>query len=182
LLSYHSGVSCFEQAVKSTPKGLPLSWDNLSGNIDCKGGERYVDGVWGNLLNFDQYQYVSSGQNVVQVAPVFAATRTPFPTAVASTAQVVVKAFLDSNQNGVADDNEGLNNISVLLQSTDGTQVTGTIVNGQTILSLAVFPIGSEVIVSLPAYYRSETITVPAQGTVPVTFIFSQPTLPTVIP
>lgn len=182
LLAYHSGISCFEQSIKSTPKGLPLSWDNLSGNIDCKGGEAYVDGVWGNLLNFDQYLYASSAQNLAQVAPVFAATRTPFPTPVASTAQVVVQAFLDSNQNGIAEENERLNNISVLLQSTDGTQVTGTIVNGQTILSLAVFPIGSEVTVSLPAYYRSETITVPAQGTVPVTFIFSQPTLPTVIP
>ena len=182
LLSYHSGISCFERAVKATPKGLPLDWDNLSSNIDCKGGEDYVNGVWGNLLNFDQYRYTASDQNVVQVAPVFAATRTPLPTPVASTAQVVVRAFLDSNQNGVAEDNEWLNDISVLLQSTVGTQVTGTIVNGQAILELADFPIGSVVTVSLPAYYRSETITVPAQGTLPVTFIFSQPTLPTVIP
>jgi len=36
--------------------------------------------------------------------------------------------------------------------------------------------------VSLPGLYRSETITVPEQGTIPVIFIFSQPTLPTVIP
>jgi hypothetical protein len=182
LLSYHSGVSCFEQAVKATPKGLPLSWDNLSGNIDCKGGEGYVDGVWGNLLNFDQYRFVSSGQNVVQAAPTFAATRTPFPTLVSSTAQVVVQAFLDSNQDGIPEDNEWLNDIPVLLQSTDGTRVTSNIVNGQASIGLADFPIGSVVTVSLPTYYRSETITVPAQGTVPVTFIFNQPTLPTAIP
>ena len=121
LLSYHSGLSCFEQAVKSTPKGLPLSWDNLSGNIDCKGGEGYVDGTWGNLLNFDQYRYVPSGQNVVQVTPVFAATPTPFPTPVASTAHVVVQAFLDSNQDGIPEDNEWLNDIPVLVEATDGT-------------------------------------------------------------
>ena len=182
LLSYHSGLSCFEQAVKSTPKGLPLSWDNLSGNIDCKGGEGYVDGTWGNLLNFDQYRYVPSGQNVVQVTPVFAATQTPFPTPVASTAHVVVQAFLDSNQDGIPEDNEWLNDIPVLLEATDGTRVTDTIVNGQATIGLEDFRIGSVVTVSLPTYYRSEKITVPAQGTVPVTFAFTQPTLPTAIP
>jgi len=38
------------------------------------------------------------------------------------------------------------------------------------------------VTISLPDYYRSQTITVPLRGTVPVTFIFNQPTLPTAIP
>lgn len=182
LLSYHSGISCFEKAVKATPKGIPLDWENLSGNLDCEGGESYVDGVWGNLLNFDNYRYTPSGQEITQVTPVFAATRTPFPTAVLTTAEVVVQAFLDGNQNGVPEDSEWLNDISVLLQAVDGTELTGRTVNGQVVLALADFPVGSEVIVSLPAYYRSETITVPAQGTVPVTFIFIQPTLPTVIP
>ena len=182
LLSYHSGVSCFERAVKATPKGLPLDWDNLSEYIDCKGGKGYVDGAWGNLLNFDQHRYTSSVQNIVQFAPVFAATQTPFPTPVSSTAHVVVQAFLDSNQDGIPEDNEWLNNIPVLLESTDGTRVTGNIVNGQASIGLEDFPINSAVTVSLPTYYRSETITVPAQGTVPVTFIFTQPTLPTAIP
>jgi hypothetical protein len=182
LLSYHSGISCFEQAVKNTPNGLPLDWENLSENIDCPGGQGYVDGVWSNLLSFDENLYVPSGQEIGQVTPVFAATRTPFPTAVPSTAQVVVQAFLDSNQNGVADASEGLNNITVLLQSVDGTEVSGITVNGQVTLPLAEFTIGSEITVSLPDYFRSQNIIVPAQGTVPVMFIFSQPTLPTVIP
>ena len=68
------------------------------------------------------------------------------------------------------------------MEATDGTRVTGTIVNGQATIGLEDFPIGSVVTVSLPTYYRSETITVPAQGTVPVTFAFTQPTLPTAIP
>jgi hypothetical protein len=101
---------------------------------------------------------------------------------VPSTAQAVVQAFLDSNQNGVADASEGLNNITVLLQSVDGTEVSGITVNGQVTLPLAEFTIGSEITVSLPDYFRSQNIIVPAQGTVPVMFIFSQPTLPTVIP
>jgi hypothetical protein len=182
LLAYHSGISCFEQAVKATSNGLPLDWENLSENIECTGGESYVDGVWDNLLSFDQYLYSPSGQEIGRVTPVFAATRTPFPTPVPSTAQVKVQVFLDSNQNGFADESEWLDNITVLLQSVDGTEVIGTTVNGQVTLALAEFPIGGEVIVSLPGYYRSESIIVPGQGLVPVVFVFSLPTLPTVIP
>lgn len=182
LLSYHSGVSCFERAVKSTPNGARLDWENLSSNVDCDGGVDYVDGVWGNLLSFELYRYTPAGQEIVQVVPDFSATRTPFPTPVLSTAEVEVLAFLDSNQNGIPEDSERLDDITVLLQSVDGTEVTGNIVDGQVTLPLADFSIGSEVTVSLPEYFRSETIVVPQQGVVPVTFIFTQPTLPTAIP
>lgn len=182
LLSYHSGISCFQQAVKNTPGGLSLDWENVARNIECAGGQDYVDGFWGNLLSFDQYLYSPTGQEVGQAVPVFAATPTPFPTAIPSTAQVVVQAFLDSNQNGILDGSEGLDNITVLLQSVDGTEVSGITEDGQVSLPLAEFQIGSEITVSLPAYFRSQDITVPAQGTVPVMFSFTQPTLPTVIP
>jgi len=182
LFAYHSGISCFEQALKDTPNGVPLDWENVSENIECAGGQSYVDGVWGNLLQFDQFRHVPSGREFSQVTPVFAATRTPFPTAVLSTAEVVVQTFLDSNQNGIADESEELDNITVMLQSVDGTEVSGNTVNGQVTLPLAEFRIGSEVTVTLPGYYRSETIVVPVQGIVPVRFIFSQPALPTVIP
>jgi hypothetical protein len=182
LLSYHSGISCFEQAIKNTPGELPLDWENVAENIECASGEGYVDGVWGNLLSFDQYLYSPTGQEVGRVEPVFAATPTPFPTVVPSSAQVVVQVFLDRNQNGIADAGEGLDNITVLLQSVAGTEVSGMTEDGQVTLPLADFPIGSEVTVSLPGYFRSQRIIVPAQGPVPVIFIFSQPTLPTVIP
>jgi hypothetical protein len=182
LLAYHSGVSCFEQAIKGTPNGLSLDWENVAENIECAGGRDYVDGVWGNLLSFDQYLYSSTRREIGQVTPVFAATPTPFPTAVRSSAQTVVQAFLDSNQNGIADEGEGLENITVLLQSVDGTEVSGITENGQVTLPLAEFQIDSEVTVSLPGYFRTQKIIVPAQGMVSVMFIFSQPTLPTVIP
>jgi hypothetical protein len=182
LLSYHSGISCFEQAIKNTPGELPLDWENVAENIGCASGEGYVDGVWGNLLAFDQYLYSPTGQEVGRVEPIFAATPTPFPTPVPSSAQVVVQVFLDRNQNGIADPGEGLDNITVLLQSVAGTEVSGMTEDGQVTLPLADFPIGSEVTVSLPNYFRSQRIIVPAQGPVPVIFIFSQPTLPTVIP
>ncbi len=182
LLSYHSGISCFQQAVKDTPGTLPLDWENVAKNIECAGGEDYVNGFWGNLLSFDQYLYSPTGIETGQATPVFAPTPTPFPTAAPSTAEVVVQVFLDRNQNGVMDAGEGLENITVLLQSVDGTEVSGITENGQAVLPLAEFQIGGEVTVSIPDYFRSQPITVPAQGTVPVMFNFSQPTLPTVIP
>lgn len=182
LLAYHSGVSCFEQAIKNTPNGLSLDWENVAENIECAGGQDYVDGFWGNLLSFDQYLYSPTGLETGQVTPVFAPTPTPFPTIVPSTAEAVVQVFLDRNQNGVMDTGEGVDNITVLLQSVDGTQVSGITENGQVSLPLAEFQIRSEITVSLPNYFRSQNIIVPAQGTVPVMFIFSQPTLPTVIP
>ena len=183
LLSYHSGISCFEKAVKATSKSnVPLEWENLSQNLDCRGGEGYVDGVWGNLLRFDTYQYTPADQEIAHVKPVFAATQTPFPTAVPSTAQLIVQVFLDGNQNSIAEESEWMNGVAVLLQAENGMEMTGSTVNGQIVYELAEFPIGSDVIVSLPGLYRSETIEVPAQGVVPVLFIFTQPTLPTAIP
>jgi hypothetical protein len=182
LFSYHSGVSCFEKAIKATPKSVPLDWENLSQNIDCVGGANYVDGVWGKLLSFENYLYTAAGQEIAQVEPIFAATPTPFPTRIPSTAQIFVQVFLDGNQNGIAEESEWLNDVTVLLQGENDTEITGTTVNGQVTLGLADFPIGSEVTVSLPGLYRGETITVPAQGILPVVIIFDQPILPTVIP
>ena len=128
LFSYHSGVSCFEKAVKATPRGAPLDWENLSQNINCTGGESYVDGVWGNLLRFDNNLYTSAetDQMITQVEPVFAATRTPFPTVVPSTAQVFVQVFLDSNQNGIAEEPELMDGVAVLLKGENGTELTGS--------------------------------------------------------
>ena len=183
LFSYHSGISCFEQAVKATAKSnMPLEWDNLSQNIECDSGERYVDGVWGNLLSFDLYRYTTTEQDVVQVDPIFAATRTPYPTPVQSTARILVQVFLDSNQNGIAEASEWMNDVPVLLESEDGMELRGSTVDGRTDFELADFPIDSDVTVSLPGLYRSETITIPAQGEIPVVFIFTPPTLPTAIP
>ena len=182
LLSYHSGISCFERAVKATPNGAPLDWENLSQNIDCAGGEGYVNGVWGNLLNFDLYRYSPAELESLQVSPEFGATPTPIPTAIPSTAQVVVRVFLDGNQNGIAEESEWMDDVTVLVQGENRTELTGSTVNGQAVFELAQFPIGSEVVVSLPGLYRSETIAVPEHGTLPVVFIFNQPALPTVIP
>jgi hypothetical protein len=184
LFTYHSGSGCFEQAVEATPDSVPLSWENLSQYIvECESGESYVDGLWGNLLRFDTYRYSRVDQNIVeQVAPIFAPTPTPYATPAPSTAQVMVQVFLDRNQNGIAEESELMNGVSVLLQGENQVELGGRTVNGRVTFELAEFPVGSDVRVSLPGLYRGETITVPEQGILPVVFIFNQPTLPTVIP
>jgi len=183
LFAYHSGSGCFEQAVEATPRDIPLDWENLSQNIlDCESGETYVDGVWSNLLRFDAYSYTQTDKEVVQVTPEFAATPTPFSTPAPSTAQVMVQVFMDSNQNGIAEEFELMDGVLVRVQAESGKELKGTTVRGQITIELAEFSIGSDVFVSLPGLYRSKTITVPRQGMVPVVFIFNQPNLPTVIP
>ena len=183
LFTYHSGSGCFEQAVEATPRDIKFDWENFSQHIvDCDSGKSYVDGFWGNLLRFDTYRYTQADQEMVQVVPEFAATPTPFATLAPSTAQVMVQVFMDGNRNGIAEESELMDGVSVRLQSESGKELAGTTTRGQVTLELAEFSIGSEVVVSLPGLYRSETITVPRQGIVPVVFIFNQPTLPTVIP
>ena len=183
LLSYHSGISCFENALKNTPKNQ-LSWENLSQNIACKGGDTYVNGVWANLLNFDQYQSSFAGQQIEQVAPVFAPTRTPEPTPASaySRAKVRVQVFLDRNRNGVPDEGEGLNGIPVLVQAVNEVELTGSTENGVAVLSLDKVLAGTQATVTLQGFFRSETFNVPAQGEVPITFKFDPPELPTLIP
>ena len=182
LFAYHSGISCFEKAVKATPQGLPLNWENLSVNVGCNGGKEYADGIWDNLLSFDSYRHIPTDYEIAQVTPEFGSTRTPFPTPVSSTAQVNVQVFLDVNQNGIAEHSELMDGVPILLQAKSGIEVTGSTVDGHAAFTLSRFPIGSEVVVSLPGLYRSETIIVPEQGILPLTFMFTQPALPTVIP
>ena len=65
LLSYHSGISCFQAAVYNTRKaGLPVTWENLETQLDCKSGSDYVNGVMDNLFAFDFYLYQPSDADI----------------------------------------------------------------------------------------------------------------------
>ena len=183
LLSYHSGLSCFEQAIKTTAKeNVTFAWENVAENVDCKGGEDYVNGVWGNLLSFENYRYTESSQKSVQVTPVFASTPTPYPTAILSSGQLVVWVFLDANQNGTPEESEWMDGVPVRFQAENGTEMVVLTVNGKAQFDLSNIPADISAEVSLPGLYRSETIQIPARGIVTLNFIFEQPTLPTAIP
>ena len=185
LLSYHSGISCFEEAVaKVTKIGLPVDWDNVSGQLRCESGVKYVDGLWGNLLSFETYRYTPGDLEFVQVNPVFLPTRTPIPTATpnVSSASVEVVVYLDSNQNDSVDEGEGLDGIPVLLHAQDGTEISQTTVNGVVLFDLTGLPVGIEATISLVNLYRSETFVIPRDGVISQEFKFDQPVLPTAIP
>jgi hypothetical protein len=184
-LSYHSGLSCFQEAVIATKKDKqPVTWENLVERINCRGGRDYVDGFMGNLLSFDLYLYRPADVATVLAAPTIIPTRTPFstPTPFVSTATISVEVFMDRNGNGVPDEGEGIDAMTVLVQTSTNEQISQRTQNGVVIFDMSGYRPGTGITVSLPGLYRSETFELPQEGEVRVTFRFEAPPLPTIIP
>lgn len=184
-LAYHSGLSCFQEAVKETVRDhQPITWENVEERISCRGGADYVNGFMGNLASFDLYLYQPSAASTVVVAPTIIPTRTPVPspTPFISTATVRVEVFIDRNGNGSPDEGEWIDAMSVLLETSTNQQLTQRTQNGIAIFDMSGFMPGIDVNVSLPGLYRNERFELPQQGEVRVTFMFEAPPLPTTIP
>src|SRR5258706_16154741 len=102
LASYHSGVSCFQQAVLATKKErLPVTWENVSNNMSCKGGEGYVKGFMENLFAVDHNLYEPGNLLAVIAAPTFVPTPTPVrtPPVFVSDAKIIVAVYMARNGN-----------------------------------------------------------------------------------
>lgn len=184
-LAYHSGLSCFQEAVRATVRDdQPITWENVEERIRCRGGRDYVNGFMGNLLSFDLYLYQPSQTSTVIVGPTIIPTRTPFPspTAFVSTATVRVQVFIDRNGNGSPDEGEWVDAMSVLLETSTNQQITQRTQNGVTVFDMSGYTPGIGINVSLPGLYRNERFELPQQGEVTVTFRFEAPPLPTTIP
>lgn len=184
-LSYHSGLSCFQQSVIDVKKKkLPVTWENLSEELDCRGGEDYVNAYMDNLFAFDSYRYQLVDTDVVIPVSTIVPTRTPLPTPTVfiSTAQVRVQVFMDRNGNQQPDAGEWIDAMSVLLTTSNNDQITQRTEDGITVFDMTGYPPGMGVTVSLPGLYRSESFVLPEQGEVLVTFMFEQPVLPTSLP
>ena len=185
LASYHSGLSCFQQAVIATKKAkLPVTWENLSERLKCKSGVGYVDGYMETLFAFDFYRYQITDADVVVPGATIIPTRTPVstPTVFISSAQVKVQVFMDRNGNKSPDTDEWIDAMSVLLTTSSNEQITQRTQNGITVFDMTGYPPGIGVNVSLPGLYRSESFVLPQQGEVLITFMFEQPVLPTSLP
>jgi hypothetical protein len=185
--AYHSGLSCLQDAVLATKKEkLPVTWENVSDNLKCKGGADYVDGFMETLFAFDSYNYQTTKVEDVAAVPVSTIvptfTAVPSPTVVISTANVKVQVFMDRNGNKQPDDGEWIDAMSVLLTTSNNEEIRQRTVNGITIFDMTGYPPGLGITVSLPGLYRSESLTLPEQGEVLVTFMFEQPVLPTSLP
>jgi len=185
LVSYHSGSSCFQQAVLATKKAhLPVNWENLSKRIKCRGGADYADGFMETLKAFDFYRYQTTAADIPVPAPTIIPTQTvvPTPTVYISSATVKVQVFMDRNGNKSPDEGEWINAMSVLLTTSSNDQIIQRTENGITVFDMAGYTPGIGINVSLPGLYRSESFVLPEQGEIVVTFMFEQPVLPTNLP
>jgi hypothetical protein len=184
-LSYHSGLSCFQEAMIATKKEkLPVTWENLSEELNCRGGEDYVNGFMETLFAFDLYRYQMTDADVAVPVSTIVPTRTPVPTSTPyiSTARVRVQVFMDRNGNQSPDAGEWIDSMSVLLTTSNNEQITQRTQNGIAVFDMTGYPPGIGINVSLPGLYRSESFVLPEQGEVLVTFMFEQPVLPTSLP
>ena len=184
-VAYHSGLSCLQTAVEAIERAnLPVTWENVSGEIKCRGAEDYANGFMNNLFSFDLYLHQFSETDIALAEPTFVPTRTPVPTPTVfiSTAQIRVEVFIDRNNNSSPEDGEWIDSMSVLITTSANEQITQRTQNGIAIFDMTGYPPGIEINVSLPGLYRSETFVLPEQGEVFVTFAFEQPALPTLLP
>lgn len=185
LSSYHNGSSCLQDAIQTVRKAkLPVTWENVSEQLTCRGGADYVDGFMNNLASFDLNLYEPSDADILITQATFVSTRTPVPTPTVfiSSAQVRVQVFMDRNANNTPDDGEWIDAMTVLLTTAANEQITQRTQNGIAVFDMSGFTPGIGITVSLPGLYRSESFELPEQGEVTVTFMFEQPPLPTVLP
>jgi len=185
LSSYHNGSSCLQDAIRTVRKAkLPVTWENVSEQLTCRGGADYVDGFMNNLFSFDLYLYEPSDADILITQATIVSTRTPVPTPTVfiSSAQVRVQVFMDRNGNNTPDDGEWIDAMTVLLTTTANDQITQRTQNGIAVFDMSGYTPGIGITVSLPGLYRSESFELPEQGEVTVTFMFEQPPLPTVLP
>ena len=184
-LAYHSGISCFQNSVNNTRKaGLEVNWENLETQLDCKGGDDYVNGVFDNLFAFDNYLYQAVDTDRVLAEPTIVATRTPVPTPTVyiSSATVKVQAYVDRNGNNQPDEFEWIDGMSVLLETSNNDAITKRTENGVVVFDMSGYRPKLDITVSLPGLYRSEHFILPETGEKVITFKFDQPTLPTILP
>jgi hypothetical protein len=185
LSSYHNGSSCLRDAVQTVRKAhLPVTWENVSQELTCRGGADYVDGFMDTLFSFDLYLYEPSDADILITQATIVPTRTPVPTPTVfiSSAQVRVEVFMDRNANNTPEEGEWIDAMTVLLTTSTNQQITQRTQSGIAIFDMSGYTPGIGITVSLPGLYRSESFELPEEGEVTVTFMFEQPPLPTVLP
>jgi hypothetical protein len=153
-------------------------------HLDCKGGSDYVNGIFDNLSTFDNYLFQPGDSRKVLLAPTIIPTRTPVatPTVYISTAVIKVQVYMDRNGNGLSDQNEWIDGMSVLLKTSGGDQVETRTENGIAIFDMNGYRPGLGIDISLPGLYRNENFILPELGEIVITFKFDQPALPTILP
>jgi len=185
LFSYHSGISCFQKSLLDVKKnGLGVNWGGLQQELNCKGGDSYVNGFMDSLFAFDSYLYDPSDLLASIAVPTIVPTRTPVPTPTVyiSSARIIVRVYIDRNGNNQPDAGEWIDAMTVQVTVSNSQQITQRTQNGIAIFDMSGYPPNSGIDVSLPGLYRNKTFLLPEQGDVTVEFKFEQPSLPTSLP
>jgi len=184
LVSYNGGFSCLSNAIAETKRfNEPITWRNVSERLACERSKEYVDTFWANLTTFGQYT-IPLMPEAPMVTPVFAPTAvpTPVPTPVLSNSTLRVLVYVDRDGDGVVDDDERVDGVTVVVRYEDGTSETKSTVRGEALFDMIGKPINSSVTISLPTLYRVFRTQIPAEGEVLVVFRLEEPQLPPVLP
>ncbi len=194
ILSYHGGYSCLNDSLEAVKnKGLEPTWANVSANLVCPGARDYVDSVWENLSNFQFYyapqptlspeELEPSGQgDLVEFPPTATPTLTPTPITYLASGKINVYLYIDTNMNYVMDEDELVNNATVLVEFANGTSATFPVVNGEAIIEYEDQFKDSEVTITVLEIYQSTTVRIPESGELFTILRIPPPELPGELP
>ena len=185
MVAYHSGINCLDYALSNvTRTGWDVTWTQVADQLKCSGAREYVEELWMELETFEDHRLPADLAGVGLAPPILVPTQTPVPTPTVALSRAIarVQVFADANGDGLPQDSEWVNGVQVLLQFANGIESIGSTVNGEVVFDLTGYPIGMGVTVSLPSFYRSEWLIIPAEGEALVTFKFTEPVFPTALP
>jgi len=185
MVGYHSGYACLENAVLNVAeRHEPLDWTHLKNylEVDCPGSVAYVDDLF-NLI-YANYQLPHPKTPIVPGPHFKAILQRKPPSAphplVNGTLKVIV--YMDYNGDNKVDQNERLDNLTVIVTFADQTTITRMTVNGEVDINYINQALGSTVKVDLPLVYQEMNFPVPASGTTTLTFRLVPPNLPSGLP
>ncbi len=185
MVAYHSGINCLDFAIHDVARaGWDLTWSQVADKLRCTGSREYVETFWDDLEAFQTYQLTTDRREVGGTLAVLLPTQTPAPTPTValSQAKIRVQVYVDVNGNDLPEAAERVNGILVLLEFPDSAPITSSTTNGEAVFDLSGYPVNMGVKISLPDFYRSQWLTLPAEGELLVTFKFASYPLPTVLP
>jgi hypothetical protein len=194
ILSYHGGYYCLENSLEEVKrKGLEPNWANVSANLVCPDARTYVDSVWDNLTNFQLYtapqptlapeQLAPSGQNdLVQFPPTPSPTLTPTPRTYLSSGKINVYLYIDTNMNYIMDEDELVNNATILVEFSNGTSKTVRVENGEAIIEYENQFKDSDVKITVLEIYQSSQLRIPESGELFTILRIPPPELPGLLP
>jgi hypothetical protein len=180
--SYHSGADCLLEAFNSYNENhsdeTEITWGDVAENMKCKTGRDYVAKMESTLNAFEQ------NRKTEYELKLYKATEGAIPstTSFTSTAKVIVRIFIDKNTDGIQQPDEAVDNVKVDMLLSNGVIESKYSENGLVEFDLTGKTTGLIAKFTLPGLYRTATYVIPANGEIPITFVFIPAINPTSTP